>query len=75
MPGFLIQYNRRTGAHEVTSFTEDRGYQEAIKARMRLEKDREDMDVEIVSLMGDSLETIKRTHSRYFQTDDQPAVA
>ena len=69
MPGFVIEYNRRTGEHRVTSFMESDGHRRAFKQRMLLERDRQDPDVEIVSLAGDSLESIKQTHSRYFRSE------
>lgn len=72
MPGFVIQYNRRTRANTVTSFTAPDGHREAFKERLRLERENQDPDVEIVSLGSDSLETVKKTHSRYFLMD-QPA--
>jgi hypothetical protein len=34
--------------------------------RLEREAGREDTDVEIVSITSDSLETVRRTHSRYF---------
>ena len=66
MSGFVIQYNRRTGASEVTSFTEPGGHREALQLRLRLEAERQDDDIEIVSIVSDSLDTVRRTHSRYF---------
>lgn len=64
MPGFLIEYNRRTSNRRVTRFDASR---DALQQRLELEKGRDDPDVEIVSLVGESLDAIKRTHSRYFQ--------
>lgn len=69
MPAFVIEYNRRTGEHKVTPFMERDGHRSAFQERLRLERSRVDADVEIVSLIGDSLDTIKQTHSRYFMTD------
>ncbi|WP_235681133.1 hypothetical protein [Tomitella gaofuii] len=39
---------------------------EAIEYRLRLEQNREDSNIEIVVLTSASLETLERTHSRYF---------
>lgn len=69
MPAFVIEYNRRTGAHRVTPFNGRNGHRSAFQERLRLERDRVDPDMEIISLIGDSLDTIKQTHSRYFMTD------
>ncbi|MCD2158157.1 hypothetical protein LQL77_31210 [Rhodococcus cerastii] len=67
MTAFLIQYNRRTTESVVTQFAGPNGRSQAMRERLALEKSRSDTDVEIVTLSGDSLDTIKRTHSRYFQ--------
>lgn len=67
MPGYVIQYNRKTGRSQVTPFESPEGHRQAVAERLRLEKiaDR-DSDVEIVALMADSLNSLRRTHSRYF---------
>lgn len=66
MTAFLITYHRRTGEVSVTEFPGPEGGHRAMRERFRLEAERVDPDVEIVSLNSDSLETIKKTHSRYF---------
>ena len=66
MPGFVIEYNRRTAARRVTTFEGESGSRDAMLRRLELEKDRRDPDIEIVSLVSDSLEAIEKTHSRYF---------
>lgn len=71
MPAFVIQYNRRTGESRVTEFERQN---EAMMSRFDLMKDRTDPDVEIVSIIGRSLEAIKKTHSRYFEQDRHLAV-
>lgn len=63
MPGFVIEYNRRTRDRRVHEFVDP---QEAMRYRLRLESERGDMDVEIVALTSRSLESLQRTHSRYF---------
>lgn len=67
MPGYVIEYNRKTGNSRVTSFESPDGHRQAVAERLRLEKisDR-DSDVEIVALMADSLASLRRSHSRYF---------
>lgn len=59
----MIEYNRRTRASHVTEFATS---QEALQYRLKLEGERTDRNIEIVSLSADSLDVIKRTHSRYF---------
>lgn len=66
MAGYVIQYNRITGDRMVTEFPGRQGHREALMLRLRLEKERKDADWEIVALSSDSLETIEKTHSRYF---------
>lgn len=75
MPGMVIQYNRRTGRSDVTSFDSADGHRRAFEERIRLEHQRQDDDVEIVSLAGSSLEMIRQTHRRYFTVDQERAQA
>jgi hypothetical protein len=63
MPGFVIEYNRRTHEGQVTEFPSSR---EATEHRLELEAERDDHDVEIAAVSSKSLETLKQTHSRYF---------
>ena len=63
MPGYVIEFNRRTRTRRVTEFGTPR---EAMQHRLDLERERTDKDVEIVALISDSLETLQQTHSRYF---------
>lgn len=69
MSGFVIEYNRITGEHRLTEYAGDTGHTKALRERLRLEKERASGDWEIVSLNSDSLETVMKTHSRYFFTD------
>lgn len=69
MPGFVIEYNRRTGVSTVTTFAEQGGNRQALAYRIERESKRVDADVEIVSLVSDSIATIRRTHSRYFPAE------
>lgn len=66
MPGFVVEYNRATGDHHVTEFLGLDGHRAALKFRLERERDRPSDEWEIVSLNSDSLETVHRTHSRYF---------
>ena len=67
MPGFVVEYNRRSRDWRVTSFGGPDGHRAAMRRRIELEESRLDNDVEIVSLNSDSIETVRRTHARYFQ--------
>jgi len=68
MSSFVVIYDRRTGKSEVRPHHGPQAHREAFRERLALEAQNHNPDVEIVSLISDSLETIKRTHSRYFQT-------
>lgn len=63
MKTFVIKYRRPSGDVEYTEFDT---FSEAMELRHFLEQENSDPDVEIVSLSADSLDTIKRTHRRYF---------
>lgn len=63
MTGFVIKYHRRTGELQVEEFEDLRS---ATLRRVELEKATKDDDVEIVALVGRSLEAIQSSHSRYF---------
>ncbi|MGV0081490.1 hypothetical protein ACRUZW_16275 [Mycobacterium colombiense] len=63
MPGYVIEYNRRTHARCVTEFPTG---SEAMEHRLKLEAERTDKDIEIVALVSKSVDTLKQTHQRYF---------
>jgi len=63
VPGFVIEFNRRTRERRVHQFDAP---QDAMRYRLQLEVERTDADVEIAALTSRSLETLQRTHSRYF---------
>lgn len=67
MPGFVIEYNRLSGERRVTEFPGESGHRDALIRRLELERSRSSDDWEIASLNGDSLETVKKTHARYFE--------
>jgi hypothetical protein len=67
MAGFLVIYNRKSREWSVEEFDGPDGHKAALLRRLELEHDRTDPDVEIASLNSDSLETVKKTHSRYFE--------
>jgi len=66
MSGFVIEYHRPTGARRVHEFLGVDGHREALLYRLKLERERLDVDWEIASLNSDSLDTLMKTHSRYF---------
>jgi hypothetical protein len=64
---FLVTYNRRTGQHDVKQFGMERV--NALRARFALEREHHgNPDIEIVVLGSDSLQTLEKTHPRYFRT-------
>ena len=64
---FLIKYDINAGRADVQDFGED--YDAAMDAYEQIEQEtRNDSNVDVVLLSADSLETIKRTHSSYFET-------
>lgn len=75
MPGYVIEYNRITGDRVVMEFPGSNGHREALLERLKLEQARPSTDWEIVSLNSDSLDTVKKTHSRYFTGHTVPALS
>jgi hypothetical protein len=71
MRGYVIQFNRRTGDRRVTEFATPN---EAMDYRLQLEAVRLDENIEIAALISDSLETLQRTHSRYFTGQELAAI-
>ncbi|MGV9797746.1 hypothetical protein ACWDTP_06770 [Mycobacterium sp. NPDC003449] len=67
MPGFVIEFNRRTRNRRVHQFVSPR---EAMAYRLKLERERQDLDVEIAALTSGSIDSLRRTHSRYFTGTD-----
>ncbi len=66
---FLVVYNLAEGEAKVESFETD--YEGALAAYARAEEDFANRDTyDIVLLGADSIETIKRTHSSYFHTEE-----
>lgn len=66
---FLIVYDIPTGKVQVRDFGTD--YDAALEAYAEIEgemRNRNDLDIVLVG--ADSLETVKRTHSSYFQTKE-----
>lgn len=67
MPGYVVEYNRKSRDWKVTEFPGPDGHRAAMRRRIELEESRQDPDIEIVSLNSDSLDTVRKTHARYFE--------
>jgi len=65
--GFILSYHRRSGELRIEQFTGEDSVSRAASRRLELERERTDADVEIASLFSDSLESLQKTHSRYFR--------
>jgi hypothetical protein len=64
---FLVVYDISAGRAEVRPYGTD--YDAAQEAYAELERNtRDDPNADVVLLSADSLDTIKRTHSSYFET-------
>jgi hypothetical protein len=67
---FLISYDLATGKTEVESFDTDYDTAQAAYAEAE-QANADDERLDIVLLSADSLETIKQTHSSYFNDGSQ----
>lgn len=68
MYSFLIKFHRRSGALDIETFEGREGARKAIVRRLELEQLRDDRDLEIVAINAPSLESVKKTHARYFNS-------
>lgn len=65
---YLVHYDIAAGKARVTAFGAD--YDAAMVAYAQAEEaSRDDSNLDIVLLSADSIETVKRTHSSYFETE------
>jgi hypothetical protein len=62
---FLVAFDPATGAVDVTPFGND--YGAAQRAYAQAEQSNVESKLDVVLLSADSLETIKKTHSSYFE--------
>lgn len=63
---FLVLYDIGEARADITSYDD---YDEAVAAYTKLEEElRDRKDVDVVLLSADSIETVRRTHSSYFET-------
>ncbi|WP_157116417.1 hypothetical protein [Nocardia vaccinii] len=69
MAGFLVIYEPETGDYQVIEYSGDTGQRAALQKRLKLESERrfEGESIEITALSADSLDSIKKTHARYFK--------
>jgi hypothetical protein len=66
---FLIVYDIKAGKAKVTPFGDE--YDQALTAYAEVEGDvRDDPNLDIVLVGADSIETVERTHSSYFHTEE-----
>lgn len=63
MAEFVITYKRRSGESFIKQFSDST---QALKERLRLEAAIDDPDIEIAHISAPSLESLKKSHSRYF---------
>lgn len=60
---FVITYKRRSGESFLKQFSDST---QALKERLRLEAAIDDPDIAIAHISAPSLESLKKSHSRYF---------
>lgn len=63
MTSYLIEYHRPTGEVSVTSYDDA---QVALAERINRSRTRENRDTEIVTVRAQSMESLRKTHARYF---------
>jgi hypothetical protein len=74
VPGFLVEYNRKSRDWKVTEFLGEDGHRAALIQRLELESERTDDEWEIASLNSESLATVMKTHARYFEGRELQSV-
>ena len=77
MAEFVITYKRRSAVSFIKLFSDST---QALKERLRREAAIDDPDIEIAHISAPSLESLKKSHSRYFMgrvevQDDQVEAA
>lgn len=77
MTDFIITYKRRSGESFIKQFSDST---QALKERLRREAAIDDPNIEIAHISAPSLESLKKSHSRYFMgrveiEDDQVNAA
>jgi hypothetical protein len=63
MPGFLLQYHRKSGEVHIEKFD---SLKQAIQKRVALESNVTDDDTEIVVIVSPDEQMLRKSHSRYF---------
>ncbi|GAA1046777.1 hypothetical protein [Rothia amarae] len=64
MTSFVLTYNRTLGT--LGTLKEFPSREKAIRERVKLEREKNDEKIEVVSISAVSLEALKKSHSRYF---------
>lgn len=64
MTYFLLEFDRRIGVSTWSEWTDS----EAALAELAARERNRQPEVEVVLLLADSIDQLKRTHSRYFMT-------
>lgn len=77
MSGFLIIYKRQSGDYQIVEYGGEEGPEAALNQRLALESEGDfiESEFEIAALSDDSLESIKKTHSRYFHGKEVQFIA
>lgn len=71
---FLLVYDRR-GARLTRAPQAFDDQQDALRARFDIERSGLEDDIEVVVIGGESLESLKSTHARYFGSGSLPAAS
>jgi hypothetical protein len=71
LQNFVIEFDRRSGDRHVTEVEIPHL---AMELRLQLEAAQVDKNIEIAALSSTSLETLQRTHSRYFMGKERSFV-
>lgn len=64
MTSFVLTYNRTLGT--LGTINEFPSREKAIRERVKLEREKNDERIEVVSISAVSLDALKKSHSRYF---------
>lgn len=71
MTAFVVVYDRKRLSAEITEFLGVDAIAHASRSRGMLEASNADRNVEVVTLFADSLDDLRKTHSRYFINQPQ----
>lgn len=68
MNSYLLVYDRRSGHLDSQEYGGPDGRAEALRQRILLERQHRRGDIEVVVIAADSMDELRRTHSRYFSS-------